>query len=260
MAERYQEMMIANAGMRKAIAGAVDPLSSQLAAKANQVDLTEKTGYGVVSGLVVSAQSTPDMTVKTSAGVAYMSTGTRYAPTAVASIAVAAADATNPRIDIIYLSSAGVVSYLAGTAAASPVAPTIPTGAQLLAEIAVAAGATTINSANIKLRKKGMWTEDWIYPTLLSGWVINSTPQDVVGYCKHISGLVSFRGAIVGGTAATIPFILPVGYRPLTQKYYLARCTSGAVGSVTVLSDGSVRVDNVTGWISLSGITFVAEQ
>ena len=120
--------------------------------------LTEKTDYGVLSGLVVAAQTTPNMTVKVSAGVAYMSNGTRYAPSAVASTAVATADATNPRIDIIYLSSAGIVSYLAGTAAASPVAPSLPSGALALATVDVAVGATSIASDKITSTKRTLAT------------------------------------------------------------------------------------------------------
>ena len=120
--------------------------------------LTEKTDYGVLSGLVVAAQTTPNMTVKTSAGVAYMSNGTRYAPAAVASLAVTAADATNPRIDIVYLSSAGVVSYLAGTAAATPAAPATPAGGLLLVEISVAANQTTVVTGNITDKRRTLAT------------------------------------------------------------------------------------------------------
>ena len=120
--------------------------------------LTEKTDYGVLSGLVVGAQDTPDMTVKVSAGIAYLSTGTRYAPTAVASISVTAADATNPRVDIVYLSTAGVVTYLAGTAAAEPSAPSVPSGALGLASIAVAAEATTVEAGNITSTKRTLAT------------------------------------------------------------------------------------------------------
>lgn len=118
----------------------------------------EKTDYGVLSGLVTSAQGTPDMTVSVSAGVAYMSNGTRYAPAAVASLAVTAADATNPRKDIVYLSSAGVVSYLAGTAAATPAAPATPAGGLLLVEISVAANQTTVVTGNITDKQRTLAT------------------------------------------------------------------------------------------------------
>jgi len=62
--------------------------------------------------------------------------------------AVTAANATNPRVDIVYVQindatqdgsglRSGTVNYLAGTAAASPVAPTTPARSLLLATIAV---------------------------------------------------------------------------------------------------------------------------
>lgn len=116
--------------------------------------INERCNYGVVSGLVVAQQTEADMTVKVSAGVLYKADGTRQAPAAVASIAVTAADATNPRKDIVYVSSAGAITYLAGTAAASPSAPAVPAGGLNLAEIAVAAEATTIVTANITDKRR----------------------------------------------------------------------------------------------------------
>ena len=122
------------------------------------VKMNEKTDYGVLSGLVVAAQGTPDMTVAVSAGVAYLATGTRFAVDAVPALAVTAADATNPRIDLVYLSTTGAVTYLSGTAAAEPTAPSMPSGALTLATIAVAAEATTVETGNITSTKRTLAT------------------------------------------------------------------------------------------------------
>lgn len=82
-----------------------------------------------------------------------------WASDAVITGAVTAADATNPRIDILYIqvndSSAGdgsgllsaPASYLAGTAAGTPVAPTLPARSLLVATISVpksGAGSPTV--------------------------------------------------------------------------------------------------------------------
>jgi hypothetical protein len=120
----------------------------------------ESTGYGVISGLTTSAQSTPNMTVSVITGLVYMSNGTRYTPTANTALVITTADETNPRIDIVYVNSTGVISYLAGTPLASPVAPTLPTGGLLLAEIAVAAGVLTINNSDITDERKIKNTTD----------------------------------------------------------------------------------------------------
>ena len=78
---------------------------------------------------------------------------------AAVTLTVAAADPTNPRIDSAYAAvndsfysggtNTAVLGVVTGTPAPSPVAPTIPTNAVLLATLAVAANATTIVNANI---------------------------------------------------------------------------------------------------------------
>ncbi|MBU2703186.1 hypothetical protein Ga0466249_004322 [Sporomusaceae bacterium BoRhaA] len=115
------------------------------------IALEESTGYGLIGdGLQVLAQSTPNMTVQIVTSVPiHMPTGSHFTPAAVSSQPVNTADATNPRIDLIYVSTTGVVSYLQGTAAVTPVAPTLPSGGFSLANIAVAAGTTTITNSNI---------------------------------------------------------------------------------------------------------------
>jgi hypothetical protein len=74
-------------------------------------------------------------------------------------VTISAADPTNPRIDLIvaYVQDAqysgsnnqAVIGVITGTAAPSPSAPSAPASAVVLAQIAVAAGATSITSGNI---------------------------------------------------------------------------------------------------------------
>lgn len=111
-------------------------------------------GPFVLSGLLVEAQAVPDMTVKTTLGIC-VSASRIWTVAADAGIAVATADGTNPRIDIVCVNAAGAVVSSAedvackGTAAGSPSAPSTPAGYVKLAEVSVPALDTTIESGQI---------------------------------------------------------------------------------------------------------------
>jgi hypothetical protein len=105
-------------------------------------------GNGVVSGCAVTAQGTPDMTVAVAAGVTRNADGTT-ATVASGNVTITTADATNPRIDLVVVSNAGVKSVTAGTAAASPVFPAIPANSVVLAAVYVPANDTTIATNQI---------------------------------------------------------------------------------------------------------------
>jgi hypothetical protein len=78
---------------------------------------------------------------------------------ATATAAIATANATNPRIDIVcltvndayYTGSTNnvVINVVTGTPAGSPTVPATPANSVVLAQIAVAANATTITNGNI---------------------------------------------------------------------------------------------------------------
>ena len=101
--------------------------------------LAESTGYGIVSGC---APSISDLTVTVGAGVVHLADGTRKEISST-NITLDNADPTNPRIDLVYITSAGEVAKVTGTAAASPSAPTLPTGGISVAQVSMAAGVTT---------------------------------------------------------------------------------------------------------------------
>lgn len=115
----------------------------------------------------ITAQGSPNMTVNVDSGIAYIA-GTQAGlqgmycciNDAIVIKTISAADPSLPRIDIIYLqvddqfysgaANSWDIKYLAGTPASTPVAPT-PSGGNYLviANIAVAAGATSISTGNI---------------------------------------------------------------------------------------------------------------
>lgn len=101
--------------------------------------LAESTGYGIVSGCTPSISG---LTVTVAAGVVHLAGGTR-AEISTANVTLDAADSTNPRIDLVYITSTGEVAKITGTAAASPSAPALPSGGVNVAQVSVATGATT---------------------------------------------------------------------------------------------------------------------
>ena len=118
-----------------------------------QLQIKEKTDYGVLSGLIVTPKEVPDMSVNVSNGVIYDVHGYRHFVAGDTMTAIEA-DTENPRIDIIYLNAAYTVSYYPGTPAAEPTAPDLPLNGTLIAEIAVAANATAIEAANITDKRR----------------------------------------------------------------------------------------------------------
>lgn len=115
---------------------------------------------GVVDGLAVSGRS--DLTYNVSAGVAVCSKGTADGKTLAywpggQTAAVSAGDASNPRIDLVWVSAHNpkmgdsdnsvTVGVTQGTPAANPVAPALPAGCTLLRSMRVPANATSTSSA-----------------------------------------------------------------------------------------------------------------
>lgn len=98
----------------------------------------ESTGYGIVSGCTLSVSG---LTATISSGVVHTSTGKRV-EISQQTVNLNPADASNPRIDVIYIDTDGNVGYLPGSTT-STAAPDLEAGWIKLGEITIAAGATT---------------------------------------------------------------------------------------------------------------------
>lgn len=240
------------------VQGAINELDIE---KADKSQFIEKTSYGVYAGLGVTQQATPNMTVSVATGTIYMVNGDRWTPTANTALAVTTADATNPRIDIVYVNSLGVIAYLAGTPGATPVQPSTPAGGQLLASILVTAGKTSILTADISDKRRNNLQEAWIVPTLTNNWVYYGSYFSPPNYYKDQNGIVKIKGVIKSGitTSGTVLFSLPVGYRPLFTMPY--PCMSNDVlGQIHILNNGQVRIISGSSvWFSID-VSFRAEQ
>ena len=123
---------------------------------------------GVVGSgdLAVTQNGTPNMSINVAAGSVVIDgteSGTQgfyhMVNDATLNVAIAAANATNPRIDLIVAkiqdaqysgaTNAGSIVAVTGTPAASPSPPAAPANSVILAQVAVAANATSITNANI---------------------------------------------------------------------------------------------------------------
>lgn len=94
----------------------------------------------VLSGLAVTGGA--DMTPAVAKG-AVLSNGIMYA-VAAADVTITAANATNPRLDLIVVTSAGALAVRAGTAAAAPKPPARTANDVIIAAVYVPANDTTI--------------------------------------------------------------------------------------------------------------------
>ena len=113
----------------------------------NLNQLASNQGY-VVSGMRVGQQVTADLTLHVEAGTGIIQEKefnvTRTTKT------LAAADGSNPRIDLIVVGSDSVVDTVQGTPAATPAAPDVPSGHLGLARILVPTSDTSISNDQIK--------------------------------------------------------------------------------------------------------------
>lgn len=102
-------------------------------------------GTGVVSGCAVTVSTL--LTLNVASGVVAV----LGAPATVTSgtVTIGTADLTNPRFDLVVANSSGTKSVTAGTAAASPVFPSIPASSVVLAAVYVPALLTTVLSGDI---------------------------------------------------------------------------------------------------------------
>lgn len=123
---------------------------------------------GLFQDLAVVQQGSPNMSVIVGPGSAVI-TRAGQGPyiaysNANATVTIATSNPTNPRIDLIYCqvldnalgdgSTGAKVDVVAGTPAGSPTVPALPANAIPLAQVAVAANATSIVTANITLIRK----------------------------------------------------------------------------------------------------------
>lgn len=80
----------------------------------------------------------------------------------------------------------------------------------------------------------------WLTPTLLNGWANFGDPYPPVQFHKSEDGKVYIRGAVSGGSAGTVIFLLPADYRPFhTERFICAGLDDPT--TIEVTSEGEVK-------------------
>lgn len=214
------------------------------------VALVDSTGYGVISGLTTYAQATPNMTVGVLNGVVHLSDGTRLSSVGSSSVTISNADASNPRIDIIYLKSDATIGYLVGTPLPSPVAPSTPTGGFLLSQIYVSANATNITSSNITDKRKMANTTDGLLNKIGENTqlMVNSGIDQLASTGKFITKALSWIGIM------NEKYLDDNG----TRFYLIPKnhVSTGVGGCIKIFADNYVNGDDYRDW----GMYFSADQ
>lgn len=160
-------------------------MSAPVQAETAGISLSAGGAHGVClpGDLVVTQNGTPNMSVNVAAGRALVrsteagSLGAgvyTFLNDGVVNLTIAAADATNPRRDLVVAqirdaeysggSNDARLFVVTGTPAASPVDPAVPNSCVVLARVAVAALASSITNANItdlRVRARTAWNNAW---------------------------------------------------------------------------------------------------
>lgn len=160
-------------------------------------------GTGVQSGCAVTAQATPNMTVAVAAGVARV--GGRRVVVAGGNVTIAAADATNPRHDLITADTAGALAAVTGTPAAitassEPTYPAIPANRVVLAAVYVPATDTAVDASQIT-DKRVIVTAPGVENILWYGAVGDGVTDDTAAVTAAVAAVTA---ASLTGTAGVV--------------------------------------------------------
>ncbi|MEK4980980.1 hypothetical protein [Bacillus sp. FSL K6-6540] len=104
-----------------------------------------------------------------------------------------------------------------------------------------------------------------IKPTLLNGWVEYLSGYHHVRYYKDSSGIVHLTGLVKTGAINTEMFKLAEGYKPVATIVFAQQASTGSTARLDIFPGGGVYFNyaaswNADSWVSLDGISFVAEQ
>ena len=171
--------------------------------------------FGIVTGGAVTVSAGITVAVSAIAANDYVINGavqtTAYAG---GTVALTAADATNPRIDLITIDTSGTVGKVDGTAAGTPFPPDAGDTKLVLAEILMVANETSLAASDI-LDKR----------VTLSPSVLFVAPHAVAGTGGTLAsaGLDPLPGAVLVSTAAAgsalFGFRVPTGFQGLLRAY-----------------------------------------
>lgn len=171
----------------------------------------QMAGDGVIFGLGVSAQGSPDMTVAVAAGLCRQQG--YFAHVSAQNVSIPDGDATFDRIDLIVVDWNGAVSRVAGTPAERPNPASLPANSIPLAAVYVPAGRTTsssptadINAADIVDKRPAVQDDADIGGDFLASSLSNTAATS--------AGSIGEAGWTMSGTTAAPTFQAAVAGRP----------------------------------------------
>ena len=216
--------------------------------------IAEATGTGVISGLNVLPQASPDMSVLITPGVAHLYNGKRYELIENATHIIDPADALYPRIDIIYINSFGVLTYGKGEAKTDPTAPT-PINSLILSEINIIPTTTSINASLIVDKRQIKLNIPTIENTLIditkkTTGIINILQMGAIGDYDDVTktgtdNTLFINNAIEHALENNLIIYIPPGHYKINSSIQLLRNTN-------------IIADNATFWYSGNDIAIKA--
>jgi hypothetical protein len=156
---------------------------------------------------------------------------------------------------LAYQPVGGYAKLASPTFTGTPAAPTAVAGTNTT-QLATTAFVAALGALKANIAIQAVQT-----PTLLNSWVNRGGGFTSAGYWKDNFGVVHLVGTVTGGTANTVVFTLPAGYRPAENVEFAVTSLSGATpiayGEIYVESNGDVSVNiGSTTNLSLNGISF----
>lgn len=228
-------------------------LDTQVQTLQSQVDLLSPATVLISGNVVYSTGLTYDVSA-----LVYKIQGVTY-NTAATSITLNAADPTDPRIDVIYADSNGVVGKLTGTPAPSPSKPSIDPDTQIeLTFVTIAAGATTptINSENIYLENT-----EWTSSTNTTvSFVSTASPRTGTVSIETTSalnngGYLKFNTtsyAVVGGNLTFYIKLKAIMSGNLVIRFYNATASQGVGVSFGTSNSFGINLNDTTSYQAVS--------
>lgn len=206
----------------------------------------------VHSGCTPTAQGSPDMTVAISACVVTSNQVKKYVSAGNATITTA--HATNPRIDLVVISSSGSIAVRAGTAAAAPKPPARTSNDVVLAQVYVPANDTTISNDQITdlrvLRKASDWDVE----------IIKSADQDVTNNAT-VQNDTELKFAVASGEIWRVEIMLLYSGNNATGDYKFDFGLPTVTGWFRYLVDSTTAdAINVSTGIRQAAVTALAAQ
>lgn len=198
----------------------------------------------VLSGLAVTGGA--DMTPAVAKG-AVLSNRVMFA-VAGADVTIGAADATNPRIDLIVVNSSGALAVRAGTAAAAPKPPARSANDVVIASVYVPANDTAIGTSQIYDRRVTPCFPLCIYRTTTAE-TTNSTTGAVEVLNKSASGVSIPSGLFLAGRILRVKiggnFLFNSGTPTLQMKVIYGGTTMFDDVTVAAATDSDRRAWNI---------------